>query len=77
MHSNGRSGFGGFVLGLLFGPLGYIMALLHKPNQLELDNRSIDVGNKKRCIYCKSVVWNNAVKCPYCCSNIPLENKEN
>lgn len=43
----------GFLIGLVFGPLGVIFALL-------------STGNRKPCLHCKEPIHKNAAICPHC-----------
>jgi len=42
-----------FFAGLLFGPIGILIALLGK-------------GNRKGCSYCKELMHKEAIVCPHC-----------
>lgn len=62
----GRSGLGWFFLGLLFGPLAFIVAAF--PGSI--------VGGEsdtylRRCPFCAEVIKTRAVKCRYCGSEVP------
>ena len=51
------AGLDGMVMGLLFGPLGVLVAT-------QLDNR-------KKCLHCRSRVESDASICP-CCQSLPF-----
>ena len=50
----------GFIIGIIFGPLGVIFALLSK-------------GNRVKCPACKELINKDASRCPKCTS-IVTEN---
>lgn len=50
-------GCGGFIIGLLLGPFGILIALFSK-------------GNRKQCPYCKELMHKEAKVCPHCQKNI-------
>lgn len=62
----GRSGIMWFFLGMLFGPLAFIVAALPK---------SIVGGESdtylRKCPFCAEVIKTRAVKCRYCGSEMP------
>ncbi len=47
------AGCGGFLLGILLGPLGVIISI-------------VMTGDRKPCPYCKELIQKDAVKCPKC-----------
>lgn len=66
MERKGRSGFGGFLLGLLLGPLGVIIALVLGSDQAALDRRSIASGQQRKCPRCAELVKAEAIVCRHC-----------
>lgn len=68
--NKGRSGCGWFILGILLGPLGLILALVVPPDQAELEVRQILDGTKRRCPICAELVKPEAKKCHYCGSDL-------
>ena len=61
-----RSQGAGWALGLLFGPLGWLIAALQAPVAAP-----VDMGTMARCPHCAELVQAAAVKCKHCGSNIP------
>jgi len=55
-------GCAGFILGLLFGPIGIIIALLLPSNPKAM--------GMKQCPYCKEWINSQAIKCPKCQSDL-------
>ena len=48
MSGKGRSGCGGFALGVLLGPIGLIMALLFRPSEENEAERQLRIEEIKR-----------------------------
>jgi len=46
-------GPGAFFIGILFGPLGILFAL-------------VSSGNRKKCPACKELIHKEATRCPHC-----------
>lgn len=46
-------GLSGFILGILFGPIGILIVLFGK-------------GNRKTCPACKELIHKDATRCPRC-----------
>jgi RNA polymerase subunit RPABC4/transcription elongation factor Spt4 len=75
--NKGRSVFGWFILGLLFGPLGFILALVVGKNEAEIEKSAIQSGTMKKCPYCAELVKREAKICRYCSKDLSLQIAEN
>ena len=66
-NSKGRSGFGFFLLSLLLSPLiGFIIALIVKPQEKVVEQKVIAQGNSKKCPDCAEIVKIEAKICRHC-----------
>ena len=64
--NKGDRGCFGFILGILLGPIGVIIALLSSPKQAKLDERALKSGKMKKCPVCAELVKAEATKCRHC-----------
>ena len=64
--NKGDSGCFGFILGILLGPIGVIIALLSSPKQAKLDESALKSGKMKKCPACAELVKAEATKCRHC-----------
>jgi hypothetical protein len=64
--SRGRSGCGWLLLGFIFGPFGFAVALLPKKESLE---------GLVKCPFCAEMIRAEAVKCKHCGSDIPVSTQ--
>ena len=67
--NRGRSGCGWFLLGILFGPFGLILAFVVAKNQAVLEQRLVQRGEMQYCPYCAELVRAEAIKCRHCGEN--------
>lgn len=68
--SNGRSGFGYFLLSLILSPLvGVILAAALPKINKNTERAALDSGDFKKCPMCTELVRREAVKCRYCGSD--------
>jgi hypothetical protein len=75
--NKGNSGCGGFVLGVLLGPIGLLITFFSSDND---DVKRQKTGDTKKCPYCAEYVKADAIVCKHCGrtlggdSNFDLEN---
>lgn len=63
-----NSVYGGFLVGLLFGPLGVIVAACWPSQKVEVP--AAEGGDRMLCPACRSYIPATATKCRYCASDI-------
>jgi hypothetical protein len=65
VSSKGGSGFVGFLVGALLGPLGIIIAFF-MGNDKGLEEKNLASGTKKKCPKCAELVLSEAMVCKHC-----------
>jgi ribosomal protein L32 len=72
IYSNkGRSGAAAFIVGVLFGPIGVLLALLSSRDTAAVERKALTEGAIKKCPYCGELVRREAVVCKHCGRDIP------
>src|SRR5919204_711080 len=76
--SKGRSAGAWFLLGLLLGPFGLIVAALpSRAGQAQREaRRTSQSGDYRTCPYCAEAIRTAAVKCRYCQSDVTPSGHE-
>ena len=75
--NKGRSGFGWFLLGFLFSPIGFILSLVVGKNVAVLEANAILSGELRKCPYCAELVKVEAKICKHCGKELPLDVEQN
>lgn len=65
-YEKGRSQLYFALYGVLFGPLGFVMAAISRPNRHKLDDLDVSLGLVKRCPACAETIRPEAKACKHC-----------
>jgi hypothetical protein len=61
--SKGNSGCGGFILGVLLGPIGLLITFFSSDDE---EAKRQKTGDTKKCTYCAEYVKRDAIVCKHC-----------
>ena len=62
----GRSGLAAFIIGVLLGPIGVILALLSSTDQDAVEEKQLKSGEMKKCPHCAELIKYDAKVCKFC-----------
>lgn len=64
--NKGRNPVGAFIVGLLLGPIGVLLAMLSSTNPKGIEARQLANGASKKCPSCAEVIKIDAQVCKHC-----------
>lgn len=68
--AKGRSGAAFFLLGLLLGPIGVLLAFCTPANQVAVEHNRLSTGAERKCPYCAELVKTEAIRCKHCSADL-------
>lgn len=69
----GRPGAAAFIVGVLLGPLGVLLALLSSTDTAAVERAALASGASKKCPHCGEIVRAEASVCRYCQRDLPAQ----
>jgi hypothetical protein len=74
--NKGHNRFFWFFIGLMLCPIGFIIALVIGKNVKRLEQIALEHDELQMCPYCAEIIKSEAIKCRYCNSDLPTEDKK-
>ena len=68
----GRSGAAAFIVGLLLGPIGVLLAAISSTDGAALEQKQLATGQLKKCPHCGEMIRPEATVCRFCHRDLAL-----